>query len=103
MYALSHTQETQKNVEDQLQATMAELSQLRLREQQLLAKNQLLEKLAHLNGKRSKLQVSVMTAGAGMQFFMLIHERDKSVHIAVSIQCNQSSTADSSMLSVLPS
>ena len=53
-------QDNQESVEEQLITTMAELAQLRLREQQLLAKNQLLEKLAHMNDKRQGLQVGTM-------------------------------------------
>ena len=51
-------QEHVDDVEQQLAHTMAELAQLRLREQQLEAKNHLLEKVALLNSKQKASRAS---------------------------------------------
>ncbi len=57
---LCFLQEHFESVEEQLANTMAELAQLRLREQQLQAKNQLLEKVAHLDSRQRRLHASSM-------------------------------------------
>ena len=55
-------QEHVDNVKQQFAHTMAELAQLRLREQQLTAKNHLLEKVALLNSKQKASRASSLVS-----------------------------------------
>lgn len=67
VYVYLHLQEHIESAEDQLAHTMAELAQLRVREQQLHAKNQLLEKVLLLSDTQKSIQASAPVSNCPAQ------------------------------------
>lgn len=67
VYVYLHLQEHIESAEEQLAHTMAELAQLRVREHQLHAKNQLLEKVLLLNDMQRSTHASAPVSNCPAQ------------------------------------
>ncbi|KAL0051965.1 hypothetical protein WJX82_005525 [Trebouxia sp. C0006] len=94
-------QEHVDDVEQQLAHTMAELAQLRLREQQLEAKNHLLEKVALLNSKQKASRASSLDPSCE-EMFAPCHPSASEPNLTVSLwnQRHSVSVRDISQLTV---
>lgn len=82
--SLSPTQEHARNLEARLAATEAQLEQLQMRQQKLDGRNQLLEKVVHIDKKRQHTGKSA-TVGSSITACLLQHYIRLSVPLAAEI------------------